>query len=312
MNDCGPLNEKAIASLDKSSCSSSRSSFVIRSTGFHSSKGICIFSRGINGGVELIRGISMTLDDILLDLNMLSRKNAETSVIIEEYIPGPSGRLPTEYKFHVFNGVIGSINIVHNRGISCGCWAEVNDVGKRLDQFGCFTPVLFHDANVNDNNVEQCFNIDFNAGALSSYPIKGFDLCSDVPSIDPCLWDIMLAIARNASLLIGVYVRIDMFVGANGQVCVQEYTTNLYECLRHCSAKRIPSGCIDSCFQGAMWQDIGGNSTLGGVKRQETESFCLTFWLLRAKRCARLQRHMCRNKLIQVALESHKRSLPFR
>jgi exosome complex RNA-binding protein Rrp4 len=39
-----------------------------------------------------------------------------------------------------------------------------------------------------------------------------------MPTIDPCLWDNLLAIARNASLLIGVYIRIDMFVGANGQV----------------------------------------------------------------------------------------------
>ena len=296
---CVPLNEKAIASLDKSS--SSRSSFVIRSTGFHSSKGIYIFSRGINGGVELIRGISMTLDDILSDLNTLSRTNAQTSVIIEEYIPGPSGGLPTEYKFHVFTGVIGSIIIVDNRGTSYGCWAEFNDVGERLDQFGCFTPVLFPDANVNDNNVEQSFNIDFNAGALSSYPIKGFDLCSDVPCQQsiPASGIICWRLPEMQASSSG---------STNASICSSGQTGRFGARIHYQSHEWFAALLCETATQWLHLLVLPRSNVAGyrrqqhPQRRQETES----------KRCARLQRHMCRSKLIQVALELHQRSLPFR
>jgi hypothetical protein len=58
-------------------------------------------------------------------------------VVVEEFIGGPGGdTLPTEYKFHMFNGVVGAISTVYNRGSECGCWAEVDEEWNRLDQYG--------------------------------------------------------------------------------------------------------------------------------------------------------------------------------
>lgn len=106
--------------------------FVIRATHLHSNKGVYVLPEGL-GGVEMIRGMNMSLADIKTDL---LEENA-TKVVIEEYVPGPNGHLPTEYKFHMFGGNVGSINIFHGRGSPCGgCWAEIDETGARLDQHG--------------------------------------------------------------------------------------------------------------------------------------------------------------------------------
>lgn len=128
---CGELTSDAINTLPATS-------FVIRGTGLHSSNGIYIFPKGLDGGEELIRGLVMSFQDILVDLQRLD--GFRGSVIIEQYIAGPDGNLPVEFKFHTFNGKISSINVVVNRGTPCGCWLEIDEDFNRLDQYGCFTP----------------------------------------------------------------------------------------------------------------------------------------------------------------------------
>mmetsp|Transcript_2588 Transcript_2588/g.4173 ORF Transcript_2588/g.4173 Transcript_2588/m.4173 type:complete len:454 (-) Transcript_2588:298-1659(-) len=93
--------------------------------------------------------------------------------------------------------------------------------------------------------------------------MKGLNICSDF-SIDQCILDDMIAIATKASKAIGVYVRVDMFLGADNSIHVQEYSTNHMNGLRHCSAKLDENDCIDPCFQGRMWKEAGGNSAFGG------------------------------------------------
>lgn len=105
--------------------------FVIRATDLHSTKGIYVLPEGFNG-VELIRGMNMTLMDVKTDLDLLGA----TKLILEEYVAGPNDLLPVEYKFHVFDGEIGSINIFYGRGTDCNCWAEMDENGKRLDEYG--------------------------------------------------------------------------------------------------------------------------------------------------------------------------------
>lgn len=109
--------------------------FVIRATNKHSGKGVYVFSqRGY--GMELLRGIDMTAEDVTIDL----MKIEADKIIIEEYIPGMggSGSIPTEYKAHVIDGKVESLNIVYNRGNggACACWAEVDTEWNRLDKWG--------------------------------------------------------------------------------------------------------------------------------------------------------------------------------
>lgn len=133
---------------------------------------------------------------------------------------------------------------------------------SRLDQYGCFT------SGGSEKLDGQCTLIDFQEGARRAHSMKGMDICSDLQVIDDCVMRDMIAIAQKASEAIGVYVRVDMFLGGDGQVYVQEYSTNHMNGLRHCSALKETNGCINPCFQGRMWKDTRskGNPTFGGPK----------------------------------------------
>lgn len=106
--------------------------FVVRATNLHSNKGIYVLPNGF-GAMELIRGVQMSLGDIQADL---FEHNA-TTIVVEEFVAGEEDDLlPTEIKFHAFDGEIGSINILSGRGTDCGCWAEIDEAGERLDKYG--------------------------------------------------------------------------------------------------------------------------------------------------------------------------------
>lgn len=231
--------------------------FVIRATGQHSSQGVYALPDGF-GGIEKLRGFAMSLEDVQTDL--LDVVGAE-GLVIEEYVIGPGGELPTEYKFHMFNGEVGSISVVSGRGTSCGCWAEIDADGERLDQFGCFAPAG------SQRTAGQCTGIDFNRGSMDPRKVKGFDLCSSVPEIAPCLFQDMIDLAKKVSLEVGVYIRIDMFAMTDN-FYLQEFSTNHMNGARHCSARLDENDCIDSCFQGRLWikngLSAGSNFTMGG------------------------------------------------
>mmetsp|Transcript_3881 Transcript_3881/g.6489 ORF Transcript_3881/g.6489 Transcript_3881/m.6489 type:complete len:2423 (+) Transcript_3881:72-7340(+) len=227
--------------------------FVVRATGLHSNDGVFVLPDGF-GGKELISGMNMTAQDIELHLSALSVKN----VVIEEYV-GSSDTLPLEVKFHMFAGEVGSVNVVANRGSECACWAEMDSDQNRLDQFGCFVSGGVEDT------AKECTSIDFQTGQKFAYPMKGMALCSDLPRINDCTMMEMISIAKKASEAIGVYVRVDMFLSDTGEIYLQEFTTNHMNGLRHCSAIMRDDGCLDPCFQGAMWDQAGGNATFGGA-----------------------------------------------
>ena len=65
---------------------------------------------------EIIRGLTMSANDIVIDLSVLGA----TKIVVEEYVGSDDG-LPVEVKFHMFNGQVASINIVANRGTNCAC-----------------------------------------------------------------------------------------------------------------------------------------------------------------------------------------------
>lgn len=89
--------------------------FVVRATNLHSNFGVYVLPNGF-GQPELISGLSMTAADIEADMSKLSAEK----VVIEEFV-GTSDSLPMEFKFHMFDGKVASINVVANRGSSCAC-----------------------------------------------------------------------------------------------------------------------------------------------------------------------------------------------
>jgi len=101
--------------------------------------------------------------------------------------------------------------------------------------------------------------------------MKGLNLCGALPPLEKCLLDdtCKIAIATDFSLLIGVYMLVDLFVGNDDTIYVQEYTTNHMNGLRHSSSIRNKTtSCIDPCFLGRMWRMNGGNQTMGSPFRE--------------------------------------------
>jgi hypothetical protein len=116
----------------------------------------------------------------------------------------------------------------------------------------------------------QCTKIDSNRRRYSAGLLKGFDICGPIQDKPAdCLLDDLTALAKQASALLGVYARIDLFAsGVNNRVYVQEYTSNHMNGVRHCMAKSEQvsdtMSCVDPCYLGAMWQGAGDNPIFGG------------------------------------------------
>ena len=232
------------------------SGFVVRSASHHSTNGVFVLPNGF-GGVELLRGVTMTLSDVETALGQLQ----PTKILVEEFVGSADGSLPVEFKFHMFDGEIGSVTVVQNRGTECACFAEIDENWNRLDTHGCFVP-----GGKQESSDGLCSAVDFALGAADPHPWKDLHNCQNVDRLDDCVWQDLKDIARSLSRTISVYVRIDMFVGANKEVYVQEYTTNHNNGRGHCAAKEDPSGCVDSCFLGRLWKQSGDLAVMGSME----------------------------------------------
>jgi hypothetical protein len=230
--------------------------FTIRETKGHSGKNIFVFPYGF-GGIDLISGQVKNLEDVQKALGPNIDK-----VLVEEFIDGsefgsiPS--LPTEYKFHMFNGTIGAIDVVHNKGTTCSCYAVVDEEWNRLDKNGCFFP---QPAFGLDADGDKCYDIDWDYGKNHPLKFKEQDLCGQLEHPDPCVFTNLKALAREISEVLGVYMRIDFFVNGSGMIFVQEFTSNHAGGLRHCASKyNEETGCVDSCFLGKLWKEKSGGT----------------------------------------------------
>jgi hypothetical protein len=230
---------------------------VIKATNFHSNQGVFVLVNETGLGsrsdtlFDLIQKIEMTYNDTITSLAQMQA----TKIIVEEFV----GKvLPTELKFHVINGSVAAIDIIHGRDGECPCYAVVDSNWNRLDKFGCFEP---GGVGLMDSQ-SKCTAIDFETGKLKSGSIKNMFMCGSIPTIDPCLLKEMIDTALKLGKRIGVYMRIDMFYTGK-KFYVQEFSANPMNGLRHCAAKVDSNGCIDSCFLGRMWNDAGAE--YGGV-----------------------------------------------
>lgn len=93
--------------------------FVVRATDLHSNVGIYVLPNGFSQR-ESLSGMNMTAIDIEAELSKHS--DAQGGVLlIEEYVGTQQQELPMEFKFHMFDGKVGSVNVVANRGSDCAC-----------------------------------------------------------------------------------------------------------------------------------------------------------------------------------------------
>lgn len=255
---------------------------VIRAEGHHGGTGVFVLPSGLDpsGGStpELAVGIgTITLAQVRAYLTSLSP--TPTKFLVETFIAGSgsgaTAKLPNEYKFHMFNGKIGSISAFLNPGTPCGCYGEYSEKWECLHEYGCFkTEMPF------GLTYGQCYKVDFPAPGepVHTTTVKGYDLCGFVPPPKPCLFNKMKEIAKKLSLLVGVYVRIDMFATDTG-VYVQEYTFNHLGGTKHCASK-LEFDCVDSCFLGKTWFESGTTSeerAQGGPKKPRPSVFPVTY-----------------------------------
>jgi hypothetical protein len=251
---------------------------VIRAEGHHSGTGVFVLPSGLDvkKGLptpELSTGIgNITIRQIRDYFNNLSPKPKK--FLVEKFISGSgsgaSAKLPHEYKFHMFNGKIGSISLVLNPGQPCACYGEYSEDWECLHYNGCFRDQLPF-----GKKFGKCYSIDypiFEGSVSKSTVVKGHDMCSGVPPPQPCVFQRMKVIAKKLSEKLGVYARIDMFVTDLNEIYIQEYTFNHLGGTKHCIAKFV-GGCVDSCFMGQYWAENGGDPELGGPQTDRPPIF---------------------------------------
>jgi hypothetical protein len=239
--------------------------FVVKVKDGHSAKGVYLMESGF-GGREQISGDIMTrevmIKQLVRDLAKTSRKKPLNSFHAEELLKGPTGGIPPDYKFWVANGEILYADITFNRGNEMKCEAYVNEQFDRVDEHGCFG----RNKNYQLPIPGQC-SVSTIVG-----PIVGLKRCGDFAR--PKDWDKLLAMAKKMSRIIGIFVRIDMYVH-QGEVVMGEASFTPTAGHYHCGAKLDENGCIDPCLFGRFWkrQNDAFNTTEGGPIMPEPAAF---------------------------------------
>mmetsp|Transcript_34867 Transcript_34867/g.51838 ORF Transcript_34867/g.51838 Transcript_34867/m.51838 type:complete len:1326 (-) Transcript_34867:90-4067(-) len=226
---------------------------VVKALGLHSDAGVYVLPNGF-GGTELLSGTTMTMADVQAAL----AATGATKFIVEAYVGSPTV-LPDEFKYHMFDGTVGSIVYTTNRGSECECFAELDENWNRVDTTGCIRPGDHEEL----AGGSTCAAIGMQSGL--SVTMKGLDMCTNAPPPDPSLLTSLTATATQVSELIGVYMRIDMYEGADGNVYVGELTPNHTNGRVHCTVKMdFAAGCLDACYLGKLWAQNAGDSMLHG------------------------------------------------
>jgi len=249
------------ASELSTTCSAALSGpIVIKAVDGHSNTGVFVFDSGISNAsnsTELLTNQPMMLDDVVSALEALN----PSKILVEEYVATSGGDLPSEYKFHMFNGVVGAVDVIMNRGTGCDCYAVMDMDGNRLDQQGCFETV----DGMAETDGDGCIAVNTGLGFHRAGLVKqSLSICSDV-NVDLCALAEMAEVATAVSSQIGVYIRVDMFLDASDEPRLQEYSTNHMGGYRYCASTVDPvTGCLDPCYLGQMWDENGSNKLYGG------------------------------------------------
>jgi hypothetical protein len=103
------------------------------------------------------------------------------------------------------------VDIMHNRGTDLACEAYVNQQFHLVDECGCFG----WNRDYEPPKPGEC-SVSSTVNRVTDYP-----LCGDI--VRPKDWDKLLAMAKKMSRIIGIFVRIDMYIH-QGEVVIGEAT----------------------------------------------------------------------------------------
>jgi len=233
---------------DSDAQSSKKVGFVVKVRSGHESRGVYVMESGF-GGIEQLSGQNMTQEEVVgalraeaTTLKTKRQKNGEEyNFHVEELLPGPEpGVVPTDYKFYGSNGEIMYVAIITNRGTDQKCTALVDENFVRVDEFGCFELNWKKQPPLPPG--QRC-----GLAANSSRPFKGHSRCSNFRR--PPEWDLLLAMAKKMSRIIGIFARIDLYLH-HGEVVLGEATFRPVTGQYHCFSKLDDTGCVDPCIMG--------------------------------------------------------------
>jgi hypothetical protein len=239
--------------------------FVVKIKDGYKSRGVYLMESGF-GGREQISGHNMTREMVMEKMQKVENRNQPVGNLhAEELLKGPTaGIAPPDYKFNVANGEILYVAIIHNRGTDLECSALFNEQFDRVDEHGCFG----WSAEYKPPKPGKC--------SVSTKdrrgPVAEYARCGDFAR--PKEWDELVAMAKKFSRIIGIYVRIDMYMH-EGEIVMGEATFLQMLGKYHCFSKLDENGCIDPCLMGRFWkrQNDAFNNTQGGPITPEPASF---------------------------------------
>jgi hypothetical protein len=211
------------------------------------------------GGMESIRQKEMTRKDIQKSM----KKLGIGPFFIEERILGEiPGEPPYDYKFYMFNGVVGTVRIGARRGVDASCRMLVDENFNRVDAFGCFYYVSAKEKRTDKTG--QCSA--FGAVDLTQGEKRELFSCGDVEK--PEAWDKLVETAKRLSRMVGIFMRVDLFEDTlTGEIVLGEFTPWPDNGNNHCMATIDPeTGCVDPCRLGRLWEqgNKDANSMEGG------------------------------------------------
>jgi hypothetical protein len=204
--------------------------FVVKDLDGSSAKGVYVLPDGW-GGVELLSGNRMGADDVVLALQAVSKaetvKEVGVRILVEEYVSAEvAGQPSVDYKFYMFGGKVGAINVIYNRGKDANCRVWLDEDWNRVDDFGCFGTRIG-----------------------SATP-----LCVMPPK--PVHLEELVRAAKTLGEGLGIFYRVDLFVdGGTGQAMLGEFTPWPNGGRNHCKAVADPSleTGYDACGMGREW-----------------------------------------------------------
>lgn len=117
--DCGSINFDALPL-----------NYVIRPTNGHSLQCVYLFKNSIN----LLDGKKYPEEDIKENLKKALQNNLHVELLIEEFVKTEAGeyQIPDDYKFYMFNGKIGCIQVINRLACSKGFTTWYNEEWKLL------------------------------------------------------------------------------------------------------------------------------------------------------------------------------------
>jgi hypothetical protein len=254
--------------------------FVVKIKDGMKSRGVYLMESGF-GGREQISGHNMTREMVMQKMQKVETRNQPVGNLhAEELLKGPTtGVAPPDFKFNVANGEILYVAIIHNRGTDLECSALFNEQFDRVDEHGCFG---WNQEYIPPKPGKCSVSTKDGRG-----PVSEFQRCGDFAL--PKEWDKLVAMAKKFSRIIGIYVRIDMYLH-EGEIFMGEATFLQMLGRYHCFAKLDENGCIDPCLMGRFWkrQNDAFNNTQGGPITPEPASFKGWAQLSTKEKCGRV------------------------